>query len=380
MTAFRDGQVTLRANRRTDGFTEADKEIGYQGIRRGDLVIHSMDAFAGAIGVSDSDGKSTPVYSAVQVSPQHNAHYFAYLLRNLALTGYIEALAKGIRERSTDFRWANARTVAVPIPPKPVQVRIVDYLDRETAEIDAFIADQEKLIELLTERRVALITSTLTGGVEGSGSLQDLPVSWQLNRFSRVVKLNEGQVDPRSDAYKDLPLIAPNHIQSKTGHLLYLETAQEQAAISGKYLVRPGQVLYSKIRPALVKAVIAPTRCLSSADMYAFSTRSSAVLRNGFLYWLLLSKPFTDYAIDQSARVAMPKLNQNTLGAAPVWYPSVREQARIERVLEASTSRLDATIADAREAIALSKERRAALISAAVTGKIDVRQHGKVNA
>ena len=63
VTCFRDGQVTLRANRRTEGFTNALKEHGYQGIRKGDLVIHAMDAFAGAIGISDSDGKATPVYS-----------------------------------------------------------------------------------------------------------------------------------------------------------------------------------------------------------------------------------------------------------------------------------------------------------------------------
>ena len=63
VTCFRDGEVTLRTNRRTDGFTNALKEHGYQGIRKGDFVIHNMDAFAGAIGISDSDGKSTPVYS-----------------------------------------------------------------------------------------------------------------------------------------------------------------------------------------------------------------------------------------------------------------------------------------------------------------------------
>jgi len=63
VTCFRDGTVTLRKNRRTTGFTEALSEFGYQGIRKGDLVIHVMDAFAGAIGVSDSDGKGTPVYN-----------------------------------------------------------------------------------------------------------------------------------------------------------------------------------------------------------------------------------------------------------------------------------------------------------------------------
>ena len=66
VTCFRDGVVTLRKNRRTEGFTESIQEMGYQGIRGGDLVIHAMDAFAGAIGVADSDGKGTPVYSGLQ--------------------------------------------------------------------------------------------------------------------------------------------------------------------------------------------------------------------------------------------------------------------------------------------------------------------------
>ena len=78
VTAFRDGEVTLRKNRRTDGFTNALKEHGYQGIRKGDLVVHAMDAFAGAIGVSDSDGKSTPVYSAL--TPRVNGIVNPYYL------------------------------------------------------------------------------------------------------------------------------------------------------------------------------------------------------------------------------------------------------------------------------------------------------------
>src|SRR5712692_6889 len=73
VTCFRDGVVTLRKNRRVRGFTESLKEIGYQGIRRGDLVIHAMDGFAGAIGVADSDGKGTPVYSVCEPCPRADA-------------------------------------------------------------------------------------------------------------------------------------------------------------------------------------------------------------------------------------------------------------------------------------------------------------------
>ena len=139
VTAFRDGRVTLRKNRREDGFTNALKEIGYQRIHKEDLVIHAMDAFAGAIGVSDSDGKSSPVYSACTATKGANPYFYAYYLRDLALHGFIESLAKGIRERSTDFRWSDASMVAVPVPPRREQLIISNFLDRETAKIDALL-------------------------------------------------------------------------------------------------------------------------------------------------------------------------------------------------------------------------------------------------
>src|SRR5262245_21999221 len=90
VTCFRDGTVTLRRNRRVRGFTEALKEIGYQGIRRGDLVIHAMDAFAGAIGVADTDGKGSPVYSVCRPTQASNSHYYAFLLREMSRSLWIQ--------------------------------------------------------------------------------------------------------------------------------------------------------------------------------------------------------------------------------------------------------------------------------------------------
>jgi type I restriction enzyme S subunit len=136
------------------------------------------------------------------------------------------------------------------------------------------------------------------------------------------------------------------------------------------------QVLYSEgFDPALAKVVIAPFDCLCSADMYGLSSRESRQVSQEYLKWMMLSQTFTDYAVDQSARVAMPKLNQDTLGAAPVWYPELHEQETIVSWIEGELAAFDAALLDARKAIALSRERRAALISAAVTGKIDVREH-----
>lgn len=170
VTCFRDGQVTLRANRRTEGFTNALKEHGYQGIRKGDLVIHAMDAFAGAIGISDSDGKATPVYSVCLPRDKQkiDVYFYAYYLRNLALSGFISSLAKGIRERSTDFRYADFAELLLPIPPYLEQQKIADYLDKQTAKIDQAIALKTAHIEKLKEYKSVLINDVVTGKVRVS--------------------------------------------------------------------------------------------------------------------------------------------------------------------------------------------------------------------
>lgn len=380
VTAFRDGQVTLRSNRRIDGFTEADKEIGYQGIEPGDLVIHAMDAFAGAIGVSDSRGKSTPVYSVCRARPGHNPRFFALTMRHIALSGYITSLGKGVRERSTDFRWADARDVVVPVPSVLEQDAIIRFLDGQTARIDALIGKQERLIEILAERRQAVISHAVTKGLDPTAPmkesgiywLREVPASWSVRKFSHATRINGGQVDPKVEPFRSMTLVAPNHIEQGTGRLLAEETAEEQGADSGKYQIRKGQVIYSKIRPALRKAVIAPVDCLSSADMYGIDA-DAMLLSNDYLLVLMLSRPFTQFVVDVSMRVAMPKVNRETLAAGYLWFPSLDMQAQILEHIGRETSRIDTLAAKAREMINVLKERRRALISAAVTGKIDVR-------
>ena len=167
VTCFRDGQVTLRTNRRTDGFTNALKEHGYQGIRKGDFVIHNMDAFAGAIGISDSDGKSTPVYSVCRPWNEDLvfSEYYARYLRNLALQDFILSLAKGIRERSTDFRFKDFGELEYPLPPKDEQIQIVEYIENQTTKIDKAIELQQNYISKLKEYKASLIDSVVTGKV-----------------------------------------------------------------------------------------------------------------------------------------------------------------------------------------------------------------------
>ncbi|WP_422929148.1 restriction endonuclease subunit S [Singulisphaera sp. PoT] len=160
-------------------------------------------------------------------------------------------------------------------------------------------------------------------------------------------------------------LITPNHIESNTGRLLYLETASDQSAESGKYLCRAGDVVYSKIRPSLRKVCIAPQDCLCSADMYPL--RSHSGLTNSFLYWLMLTEEFSAFAVLESERVAMPKINRESLKAVSFACPAVREQFAISIFLGRETAKIDALVAEQRRLIELLKEKRQAVISHAVT-------------
>lgn len=166
ITCFRDGQVTLRKNRRTTGFTESFKECGYQGIRKGDLVIHQMDAFAGSVGISDSDGKGTPVY--IVCTPKRNDvynPYFALVIREMGLNGYIQSLYRGIRERSSDFKFDVFRQQCLPLPPIEEQKAIVAYIEDKCNKISSLIGELEAEIEYLKEYKQKLIADCVTGQI-----------------------------------------------------------------------------------------------------------------------------------------------------------------------------------------------------------------------
>lgn len=164
ITCFRDGEVTLRSNRREEGFTMADKEIGYQGIDVGDLVVHGMDGFAGAIGISDSRGKASPVLNVLET--MQNKRYIMYYLRSMAYNDVFVALATGIRVRSCDLRWNKLAELLYPLPPVDEQEAIVEYIDSVLERTNAVIADKKQQIETIEEYKKSLIFEYVTGKKE----------------------------------------------------------------------------------------------------------------------------------------------------------------------------------------------------------------------
>ena len=164
ITCFRDGEVTLRSNRREDGFTMADKEIGYQGIDAGDLVVHGMDGFAGAIGISDSRGKASPVLNVLD--SRQNKKYIMYYLRSMAYGDVFAALATGIRVRSCDLRWNKLSVLLYPVPPLEEQAEIVQYIEDTLNKVNGVIGEKKQQLTVIDSYKKSLIYEYVTGKKE----------------------------------------------------------------------------------------------------------------------------------------------------------------------------------------------------------------------
>lgn len=168
VTAFRDGQVTLRELRREDGYTFSETEDGYQVVHQGDLVFHGLDGFAGAVGIAEEGGNCSPVYHVCSLrSPDYDLTFIAKYLRYLGLSGYLATEAPNVRQRSVDFRnWDRFSNLLLPFPRLEEQRRILASLSADLEQDESFVQQVTQVQEILKERRTALITAAVTGELE----------------------------------------------------------------------------------------------------------------------------------------------------------------------------------------------------------------------
>lgn len=371
LSVYRDYGVIRKADR-DDNFNKASEDLSaYQLVQPGDLVINKMKAWQGSVGVSRYRGIVSPAYFVFKrVAPADDA-YMHYLLRSQEFAHTFRAASKGIRPQQWDLDPDQLRRVSLHLPGLARQRHIVDYLDRETAEIDAFIADQEKLVELLTERRTAVSAHPFNAIVRDSQREKSVPLGSILREVDvRVgaaqrelfsVSIHRGLL-PWSDMH-DSPPRADNFD-------MYKKTER-------------GDVVLNRMRAFQGAAGMATSAGMVSPDYAVLRPNSGA--GSEFVEQLIRSSPMIEamrarlrgIGGEASGAVRTPRINVWDLLRIRVAIPPLAEQHEITSRLADDMAVIDAAIADAREAIVLSKERRAALISAAVTGKIDVREHGR---
>ncbi len=389
VTCFRDGTVTKRKNRRAVGFTESLKEIGYQGIRRGDLVIHTMDAFAGAIGVADSDGKSTPMYSVCRPRSLADSWYYAHIVREMARNQWILALAKGIRERSTDFRFADFSSQLVPLPPFPEQHAIVRFLDHATGRIERQIRAKEKLIALLKEQKQVVVNDAVTGRIDvrtgqpypeykdsGVEWLGEVPGHWEVVPLKRTGWFCSGAGFPVSfqgNLGGEILYAKVSDTNRPGNRRKMISTAnsvsREVARKLGAHIFPPDTIIFPKVGGALLtnkRRILVRETCIDNNLMGCVVTSAHTEFMFRLLSNLDLGK------ISKPGPV--PAISEGEVREIRISLPPFSEQTAIARYLDDAIANTSSAIDRARREIELLREYRTRLVADVVTGKLDVRE------
>lgn len=369
--------------RKVRKFIRPERACDYTPIKYGDLLFAASGETFEEIGksaVNLTESIACCGGDVIVLRPERevNPVFLAYAAGSISAQAQKSLMGKGF---TVIHIYGNAlRDLVIATPTAREQELIGVAIERECARIDTLIAKKNRFIELLKEKRQALITHAVTKGLNpdvkmkesGVDWIGEVPEHWVAMKLNHVARVTEGLVDPKAPPYRDMILIAPNHIESGTGKILGLETAVLQNAESGKYTCKKGAVIYSKIRPALAKVAIAPCDCLCSADMYPMDCTDRTYPE--WLFYLMLSPPFTSWAILESNRVAMPKINRESLADLRVFLPPMDEQLAVVAWLNAQLEKLEKVSEKTQRSIDLLKERRSAFISAAVTGQIDLRE------
>lgn len=292
-------------------------------------------------------------------------YLFYYLLR-----GEVRSELAGKMEGTTGRQRLSQKAVEdlrVPLPPLPEQRAIARVLRAVQTAREA----RQREVALERERRAALMEHLFTHGTRGEPTKQtpigEMPESWEAVKFSDVVEVTEGQVNPLNVPYRSMMHVGPENIESGTGRLVNLKTNAELNIISGNYLFTPDDILYSKIRPYLNKAALPDFEGTCSADMYPLRPHIGQLDRR-FLFHFLLSQQFVSQAISFQERTGIPKINRVQLGSLLLAKPSPAEQNGIADALTAC----DAKIAALERESALLDELFRALLEELMTGRVSV--------
>ncbi|MDA8428224.1 MAG: restriction endonuclease subunit S [Geobacteraceae bacterium] len=293
------------------------------------VLVAMYGATAGQVGILRFEAATNQAVCGILPNSQFVPEFLFYFL----LSRKDELVSQASGNAQPNISQIKIKNTDTPIVPLPEQQRIVGILDEAFDGIATAKANAGKNLQNARAIFESHLQSVFTQRGEG----------WVEKKLSDVCAITSKLIDPRKDEFLDLIHVGAGNIVSQTGVFVDLRTAREEGLISGKFLFDETIVLYSKIRPYLMKVARPDFDGLCSADMYPLSPLPNEITRD-YLFYLLLSKQFTDYAIQGSARAGMPKVNREHLFEFSMCLPTVEKQKELATKLDAiheETQRLE---------------------------------------
>ncbi|MEU1893921.1 restriction endonuclease subunit S [Streptomyces pristinaespiralis] len=350
--------------------TAAEKLDGYRLVDTGDLVINTMWAWMGALGVSKYAGIVSPAYGVYYPRPNapFNPGFYDYLYRSNPYVMEMTRLSRGIWTSRLRLYPDVFLRMAIPVPPLEEQRAIADYLDRETTRIDTLIEEQQRLIEMLRERRWSVVERSVAL-LDWNTPLKTVAVLIQTGPFGSQLK---------SDEYEDggTPIINPSHIVAgEVAPDPQVAVGAGKAAQLARHALKEGDLVAARRgelgRCAVVGAPAVGFLCGTGSALVRFNR---ALIEPAFGAIVFSSRRNRDALALASVGSTMDNLNSDIIGSLRIPAPTLEEQRGLVAEISDATAKIDTLIEETERFIELSRERRSAVITAAVTGHIDVRE------
>ena len=389
LSVYRDYGVIPKSSRDDNNNKPSDDLSPYQLVKPDDLVMNKMKAWQGSIAISEYEGIVSPAYFVYEPNAKlfdlAFPRYVHYLLRNpIYITQYMSR-SKGIRVNQWDLDPDEFKKIELLLPSKEEQTQIANFLDHETAQIDTLIEKQQTLIQLLKEKRQAVISHAVTKGLNPDVPMKDsgvewlgaVPAHWGVTKFNYEIFFQEGPGILAVDFHEQgIPLLRIQNVKSEfvsNEYKTYLLPSKVNAKW-GHYRVEKGDLIIScSASTGLVSEVDERT---VGAIPYTGLIRLKP-LRNtitvSFIKLLVQSELFFRQIENLQTGSTIQHFGPSHLSQMYIPLPPKYEQENIEKYVTDESAKLDDLIMKAEDATELMRERRTALISAAVTGKIDVR-------
>lgn len=375
----------------TQGASESDNYEKYKVATAGQLVMNKMQAWNGVFGICPTLGMVSPDYAVFRFIKTEFDEFLCALFRTDLMAGVFFTRCRGMGTAFLRLNTSDFLDIKAPLPPIAETLQIAAFLNRETAKIDRLVVEQQRLIALLKEKRQAVISHAVTRGLSpdapikpsGIEWLGDVPAHWAVCSIRRIVSAIEQGWSPECFAR---PAEGEEWGVLKAGCVNRGTYDQsENKALPGEldpmpeYEVMTGDVLMSRASgsPELVgsTALVTSTRNRLMLSDKIFRFRFDQRIEPRFFVAALNSRPLRsqiEQALSGGNGLAN-NLPQSSLLGFFLAVPTNAEQQEICAYLESETAKLDTLTNEAQRAIDLLQEHRTALIAAAVTGQIDIR-------
>ena len=311
-----------------------DSAERYLKLLRNDFVYNDRTTKASTFGtikrLSKYDGGIvSPIYKCFRFHADENPVFWEWYFESGSHDAVLGGLVnEGARAGRFNISISQFLSTAAWRPDEPEQQKIAECV----SSVDELMAVQARKVDALKTHKKGLMQQLFPREGEAQPLLRfpefQNAGEWVEKTFGEIVAVASGQVDPTKPPYCDFPQIGSENIESNTGKLVNVKSAGDKGVISGNYVFDENDVLYSKIRPALNKVAAPAFKGICSADIYPIRPANGGLHRS-YLMYLLLSQKFLEYAIRNSERGKIPKINRDGLLTYAVLIPSVAEQKRI---------------------------------------------------